>query len=50
MDTWDQSKLEEVITEKHGEKVAKQTDIVRTMTNFQPTRLLYLTCSTLIIH
>jgi transcription elongation factor Elf1 len=29
MDSWDQSKLEEVVKEKHGEKTAKQTDIVR---------------------
>ncbi|KAF1316804.1 zinc finger protein, partial [Globisporangium splendens] len=28
METWDQSKLESVVAEKHGEKVAKQTDIV----------------------
>ncbi|DAZ96200.1 TPA: hypothetical protein N0F65_012390 [Lagenidium giganteum] len=28
MDTWDQSKLEEVISEKHGTKPANQTDIV----------------------
>lgn len=28
MDTWDQSKLEEVVKEKHGEKVVTQTDIV----------------------
>ncbi|KAJ0407864.1 hypothetical protein ATCC90586_007210 [Pythium insidiosum] len=28
MDGWDQSKLEEVVAEKHGEKTAKQTDIV----------------------
>ncbi|KAF0683420.1 Aste57867_24544 [Aphanomyces stellatus] len=28
IDDWDQKKLESVITEKHGEKVATQTDIV----------------------
>lgn len=28
METWDQSKLESVVAEKHGDKVAKQTDIV----------------------
>lgn len=29
MDSWDQSKLEEVVKEKHGQKNATQTDIVR---------------------
>lgn len=28
METWDLSKLESVVAEKHGEKAAKQTDIV----------------------